>query len=135
MILPPSSVASVLLSEQVMTYALIERGARALCCSGTPCWWWSWVIGSLLELQVDAAAFDADREGMLVAAQPRPRHVASRTELEGVVVAGTDDGGFLRVDPTAREQAAGVIAGIVHRADLAAVTGEKDQPLADFQPA
>jgi hypothetical protein len=35
MIRPPSSVASVRESEQVMTQTWADAGARSLCCSGT----------------------------------------------------------------------------------------------------
>ena len=72
---------------------------------------------------------------MLVAAQPRPRHVATGTELERVLVAGADQGGPLGVDPSPGKQAAGVIAGIVHGADDALMAGEKDESLPDLEPA
>ena len=80
-------------------------------------------------------AFDPHWKRMLVAAEPRLRDVASGTELERVFVAGADDGGALRVDPSPGEKAAGVVAGIVHGADDALVAGEKNESLPDLEPA
>jgi hypothetical protein len=50
-------------------------------------------------------------------------------------VAGADDGRGFAVDPSAGQQAPGVVARVVHRGDATSVTGEQHQLFSDFQAA
>jgi hypothetical protein len=78
---------------------------------------------------------DAHLERALIVAQPRPGQIPPAAELEGELVAGADHGGLARVDEPARQQAPGVVAGIVHRGHRVTMAREQHQPLSHLQPA